>query len=132
MTRRSLHRAAAWLMTLLLALVALEPLRAHACPRHFGAAPASSAATDAHAGHGTHAPVLDAASQDGESHERHPCDCLGSCGLAPTIALPAADLVGPRGAERAIAAPPAATSPETVALAREHLLPFANGPPARG
>src|SRR5687768_7919043 len=120
-------------MALLLALVALEPLRGHACPRHEGASPSTAVAGDAadhaHAGHAGHDAGSRTAPAGGDGGD---CDCLGDCGLATVAGLPAGIEAVRLAAERAIAAAPAATSPTTVALARERLLPFANGPPARG
>ena len=130
MTRRPVQRAAAWLMAVLLALVVGEPLRAHACPIHF--AGIEAAAQDAHADHAGHgaAATHGGAPADADG-ERPPCDCLGQCGLAALVALPGARTTAVEARE-VVVAPPASTSPALVALAREHLLPFANGPPTLG
>jgi hypothetical protein len=131
----SWKRALALLAGIWLAIVMAEPAALHSCPLH-GSAAAGAHAGMAHDGvaHGTHgaraeqspahAPLRDAG---------HQCSCLGDCGIGglqqallpdghPARWVPAAVLRGATAIPRALAAAPPAS---------DHVLPFANGPPAR-
>ena len=137
MTRRPVHRIAAWLMAVLLTLVVLEPMRVHDCPLHGQLAlrHADDAAPAHHGGHGAPAQAVDHAAHHGGQPANddgpHQCDCLGDCGLTALVALTAPAAVQVAATTVVVAAAPLATEPVVVAPAAEHVLPFANGPPAR-
>ncbi|HEU4631469.1 MAG TPA: hypothetical protein VFS08_17075 [Gemmatimonadaceae bacterium] len=138
MTRRPVHRAVAWLMAVLLALVVLEPMRVHDCPLHGQLALRQAAGAPAHAGHGAHGAPMSAADGAASHHGGqpahdgpHPCDCLGACGLTTLVALTPPAAVHVVTATVAVTAAPLAAAPVVAAPAAEHVLPFANGPPAR-
>ena len=132
------RRSVARLLSVLLAFVVGEPFRVHECPVHLRTAAqhdGTRPAADAHAAHGSHAAHRAAAVPDGAADAgapaapTHRCDCLGDCGLATIAALrPHPALWVPA----AVAAVETVPAPERApALARaEHVLPFANGPPA--
>jgi hypothetical protein len=131
------HRIAAWLMAVLLTLVVLEPMRVHDCPLHGQLAlrQAGDAVPMHHGGHASAAQgVDDAASHHGGQPDHdgpHQCDCLGDCGLTAHVALTSAAAVQVAVTTVAVAAAPLAVEPVVAAPAAEHVLPFANGPPAR-
>jgi hypothetical protein len=141
------------MLALLYSLTAGEPFALHPCPMHEPAAAALVAAAQAGqleshgsgqasahgaghqaAGHTTAADHSSAHAasphSSGPQHGDHQCDCIGS----GTCSAPAALASTPQQARwfaiiTRQAEPPAGTS--TVrADATEHLLPFANGPPA--
>ena len=141
MTRHSRRRAVALLLSVLLAFVVGEPFRVHECPIHASIAArqgASAAACDAHGSgdaHGSHAAHGMAAAHDA-AHDAgapaaptHRCDCLGLCGLATLAVLRPHPALWVPAAVAAIDAVPAAERAPALPRA-EHVLPFANGPPA--
>lgn len=123
-------------MGVLLTLVVLEPMRVHDCPLHGQLAAGHGGSAAMH--HGAHdgpMQAVDAAAphhSGRSSHDGpHQCDCLGDCGLTALVALASPAAVHVTATTVAVATAPLAAAPVVAAPAAEHVLPFANGPPAR-
>jgi hypothetical protein len=98
----------------------VDPARLHACPVHDGAA------AQAHdTGHGAHA--HHGSQEHSRAPESHQCHCFGSCCAATPVAASRAPELAT--AEVTVVAP-GLPDYAYVVVARSHLLPFANGPPA--
>lgn len=120
----------------LMALVMGEPLRAHACPMHDGAAVMSLAAhggadagaADMHAAHGGSHDTTTGDSSHHTDGERHACQCVGACCPVVPVAAPAhvPTTVGVVVATTAVVAP---MVPVAIPGTSDVVLPFAIGPP---
>ena len=142
MRNRPVRRWAAALLNLLFLLAWGEPVSAHPCPMHDGAAfVAATAGHSAHAASAVHAAhvapgdagahaghVLPAPARVPDGAADHTCQCLGDCSAASTVALPGAVAVRWQATIRQTAEPPLA-EPVAPSAASPRLLPFANGPP---
>jgi hypothetical protein len=123
-------------LALWFALSGTEMGATHACPMHDGAAASSMHAAPEHAGHGGHASgASSSASEAATGHDgtdaTHHCTCVGmGCGSASVASLASGPVVqSPEAQPRAVAGH---VDREDVRIARAvHVLPFANGPPAR-
>ena len=120
MRRTPWSRAFAVLMAVWLAVSLAEPAILHACPVHGGIGAEASHAAMPHA---MHHPVRH------EDQARHLCSCIGACCSAAPIGLATAPI---SVASSAIVVTTDALLPEysPSGASAEHVLPFANGPPA--
>jgi hypothetical protein len=116
--RGFLSRAFATAMVIWLGLVITEPLPLHACPMH--------------GVHSMHATVDMGHSMHHEKTASHQCTCLGDCTAGVGTALPQTAAVHFKARVAFYSAVAFGGASRVIAGAGEHLLPFANGPPAPG
>jgi hypothetical protein len=130
-TRRSLwRRSVAALFAPWLMVVMAEPAALHTCAMHAGhMVRMADMAASADAGHHMDAPDADQAPGTPE-HSSHHCTCLGGCCAASPVATPSAPELSWVPVEHRRGDSPIADE-QRPAISAEHVLPFANGPPAR-
>lgn len=105
------------------ALVMAEPAALHQCAMH-----SRHGVTTMASQHATHAHAVPVRAPDPDQTARH-CTCLGGCCAAAPVAVPGAVefSFAPASVRSGRSAQPAE---QFAPAAAEHLLPFANGPPA--
>jgi hypothetical protein len=112
-----------------LALVMAEPVALHECAMHSGHGVQATTTAMAHQhGTGAHADTVPAHTPSRDAAANY-CTCLGGCCAAAAVALPGAVELSfaPASVRAERCAEPCE---QAVPAAGEHLLPFANGPPA--
>jgi hypothetical protein len=129
----SVRRVLVLLLSLWFTVYIGEPEWVSPCPTHDGVAAAQMAGA-AHEGHGGHGAVHGASSdRQGAAHTpggAHQCHCPGPCCGASAATI--AERVGlPLGEQLASRLARIAPTADVVPAGAPHVLPFANGPPAR-
>lgn len=130
MRRTRWSRAFSVVMAVWLALSLSEPAFLHACPVH-GVGPGAHSAHSGALAHSAdhHNSVDSTAPAKQDRGGTHNCTCIGSCCCAPPIAL-AGMRVGLALSESVTLRDTGLPAHAYVPVARQHVLPFQNGPPA--
>lgn len=118
------NRACAAVLALWFAIVTGAPVGIHPCPVHDGpAAPSASHAAHGHAHGASH-------HSQGHGGAGAQCHCIGQCCVSTGAAIPGA-LVATFAIVTVAVREAAHPAYAYVHVAAAHVLPFANGPPAR-